>query len=169
MRLAELPDGAVVFLDANVLAYHYTGLAGPLHDAASDFLVNIRRRRIRAYTSVIVVAEVIHRMLVSKATADLGVAPRQAAQYLKQHPGKVSELQRGLNIPSDIYHRFGISIEPVTRKELHAARPIRRQHGLMTNDSILLSVMQSLKISNLATNDSDFERVPDITIWRPLT
>jgi len=57
VRLAELPDGAVVFLDANVLAYHYTGLVGPLHDAASNFLVNIRRRRIRAYTSVIVVAE----------------------------------------------------------------------------------------------------------------
>ena len=80
MRLAELPDGAVVFLDANVLAYHYTGLVGPLHDAASDSLVNIRRRRIRAYTAVIVVAEVIHRRLVSKATADLGVAPRQYAQ-----------------------------------------------------------------------------------------
>ncbi len=168
MRLTELPADAIVFVDANILAYHYTGIPGPLHDAATDFLINIQRRRIHAYTSVIVVAEVIHRVLVSKAVMDLGVPPRQAAEYLKRHPEKVIGLQHGLNVPSDIYRRFGISIEPVTRRELHAARPICERYGLMTNDSLVVSTMQSLKIRNLVTNDPDFERVREIAVWRPL-
>ena len=34
-------------------------------------------------------------------------------------------------------------------------------------DSLHLSVMKRLKIKNIATRDSDFERVRDITIWTP--
>ena len=34
-------------------------------------------------------------------------------------------------------------------------------------DSLHLSVMKRLKIKNIATRDSDFERVRDITIWSP--
>jgi len=32
-------------------------------------------------------------------------------------------------------------------------------------DSLHLSVIKRLKIKNIATRDSDFERIKDITIW----
>jgi predicted nucleic acid-binding protein len=37
----------------------------------------------------------------------------------------------------------------------------------MTNDSIIVAVMLREKIQFLATNDSDFERLPGIAVRKP--
>jgi len=36
---------------------------------------------------------------------------------------------------------------------------MKRRYGLLSNDALTLQIMEDLKISNLASNDSDFERV----------
>jgi predicted nucleic acid-binding protein len=47
------------------------------------------------------------------------------------------------------------------------ANSMREQHGLFMNDSLIVAVMQCERIQVLATNDSDFERVPDIAMYAP--
>jgi predicted nucleic acid-binding protein len=51
--------------------------------------------------------------------------------------------------------------------ELHSSKRYRRDYGFMTNDSLVLAVMKRHKVIHLATNDQDFERVPDIKVWTP--
>jgi hypothetical protein len=138
-----------------------------LGQVCNDFLRRIVRDKIQAFTSAIVVAEVTHRVMVAEAIQQTGIGPRDIVTHLKKHPKLISSLTRHLNVASEIY-RMGISIEPVTRVELHRSKAIRRQYGLMTNDSLVVACMQGLKLTDLATNDSDFGRVDIIRVWKPL-
>ena len=49
-----------------------------------------------------------------------------------------------------------------------AAALIRRQTGLLTNDALIVVVMKAHGFPNLASHDSDFDRVPGITRYSPL-
>jgi len=47
------------------------------------------------------------------------------------------------------------------------SRNLRHDHNLMTNDSINLFLMKLAAIEDIATNDSDFDRIPWIRVWKP--
>jgi hypothetical protein len=47
------------------------------------------------------------------------------------------------------------------------ATAISRQFGLLTNDAIIIAVMESHGLTNLASSDPDFDRVPGITRYSP--
>jgi predicted nucleic acid-binding protein len=91
---------------------------------------------------------------------------REAVEYLQSHPDFVKTLKKPLPIPSDLA-RMGVDIQPVSHVELHSSKRYRRDYGFMTNDSLVLAVMKRHKVIHLATNDQDFERVPDIKVWTP--
>lgn len=42
-----------------------------------------------------------------------------------------------------------------------------QQHGLLSNDALIVAVMQSHGLSNLASSDADFDRVPGFTRFVP--
>ena len=44
---------------------------------------------------------------------------------------------------------------------------MKRRYGLLSNDVLSLQIMEDLKINNLASNDSDFERVNFIRLYKP--
>jgi PIN domain. len=44
---------------------------------------------------------------------------------------------------------------------------MKRRYGFLSNDALTLQVMEDLKIKNLASNDTDFERVDFIKLYRP--
>ena len=46
---------------------------------------------------------------------------------------------------------------------MQAAVALARQFGLLINDAVIVAVMQAHGLTNLASNDSDFDRVPGIT------
>jgi predicted nucleic acid-binding protein len=56
---------------------------------------------------------------------------------------------------------------PVSDSVLRAAQTERQAAGLLTNDSSIISCMREYGLSFLATNDSHFERVRGITIFKP--
>jgi predicted nucleic acid-binding protein len=66
-----------------------------------------------------------------------------------------------------IYGLTGVSYLPVSESILRSAQAERQTAGLLTNDSLIISCMREYGLSFLATNDSDFERVVDITLFKP--
>ncbi len=60
-----------------------------------------------------------------------------------------------------------VDIPPLTYRDLHASRQRREQFRLLVNDSLIVAVMQRERITLLATNDTDFERVPGIDVRMP--
>ena len=44
---------------------------------------------------------------------------------------------------------------------------VNKKYGLLSNDAIHVATMKRQGITNIATNDPDFERVEWINIWKP--
>jgi predicted nucleic acid-binding protein len=80
---------------------------------------------------------------------------------LRKHPEKVRQL-----------HRFRQALETITATNLNVvtitatsvlrAAELSLQHGLLNNDALILAVMESEGLAQVASTDSDFDRVPGI-------
>ncbi|MGH7933093.1 MAG: type II toxin-antitoxin system VapC family toxin [Candidatus Binataceae bacterium] len=56
---------------------------------------------------------------------------------------------------------------PLDEQILRTAYGERQAAGLLTNDSMIVSSMRFLGVSNLASADADFDRVAGITVFGP--
>jgi predicted nucleic acid-binding protein len=51
---------------------------------------------------------------------------------------------------------------------LDVAAAVSQQNGLLPNDSLIVALMQANGLTNLASADPDFDRVPGITRYAPV-
>ena len=160
MRLRALPNGAKIFVDANLFTYYLTG-KDALAQACVAFFQRTARGEIEAVTSVVVAMEVTHRAILQEASEQSDLRGLELVKYLKTYPDVVKGLTRHRDVASVIY-RLGIRIEPVTYMHVHASRLVRQQYGLMANDSLIVALMQKQHNRHLATNDKEIQREPGI-------
>ena len=86
--------------------------------------------------------------------------------YLGKHPEFITRLTE---YPHAI-ERLGVipmDILPVEDQLLRDAVHLAVQHGLFTNDALIMATMRRHQLTHLVTNDDDFDRVPGLTIWKP--
>lgn len=162
--LAVLPSPCRVFIDANIFIYHFTQM--PLSAACTTFLQRVEVGDIQGITSVVVLAEVSHRLMVLEAISTFGFPSRSAVKQLKEHPAFVKQLALYKSAAERIPD-FNVAVEPLTPTHLWSAQSLSADHGLLTNDSLTAAMMQILAITDLASNDLDLSTVPGITIWQP--
>jgi predicted nucleic acid-binding protein len=164
--LTDIPNGASVMLDANVLVYALTPQS-QFHASCVELLECGVRGNLSLFTSVSVTADVLHRAMVLELLAQ-GQAQRsaEAVALLKQRPDLVQQLTRYRTILRDL-RQARVDILPLTYRDLHASRTFREQHGLMVNDSLIVAVMERERLDFLATNDPDFQRVPGLAVRVP--
>ena len=165
MPLSQIPAGASVFVDANVLAYHFLRVQ-PFVGVCRAFFDRVAERDLRAFTSADAATDVIHRAMVTEAVTQLGLESREAVSYLKTHPEVVKQLRLYKSVPGD-FTRTRVSILEVTYREIHSSKRYREEYGLLARDSVIVAVMERHKLIHLVSNDPDFERVPGIKVWRP--
>src|SRR6184192_3719399 len=101
-RLREIPDGAAVMVDANILIYTFVPQAR-FHESCRDLLDRGARGAIGLHTSVAVVADVLHRVMVLEVLAG-GQVERSAdaVAMLKREPDLVTRLTRFPSILRDL-------------------------------------------------------------------
>ncbi|GAB4443067.1 MAG: hypothetical protein OHK0015_42570 [Chloroflexi bacterium OHK40] len=162
--LTQLPDGAEVFIDTNIFVL--AGAAGNLGTQCQELLSRVRQRHIRGFTATFVVAEVTHRVMVNEAREQLQRSARETVEHLQQNPALIRSLTRHLAVASDI-GKAGVNILPLTVKDLHASKAYRREHGLLTNDSLIVAVMRNQRLRHLASHDGGFARVAGLQLWDP--
>lgn len=165
MRLEDLPKGSRVFVDANVLTYALSTVE-PLHSQAVSLIERSARQEIALFTAATQAANVIHRTMIVEAKSVLQVPSSKIIAYLKAHPDTVKRLTRYRQIPGEL-SRARVRILDVTYREIHASKQYRDDYGLLTDDSIMLAVMQRHNLVDLATNDEDFKRIPGLRLWMP--
>jgi predicted nucleic acid-binding protein len=51
---------------------------------------------------------------------------------------------------------------------VEAATEVSQQTGLLSNDALIVAIMQSNGLTQLASHDADFDRVPGITRYGPI-
>jgi predicted nucleic acid-binding protein len=162
--LAALPSARRVFIDANIFIYHFTQT--PLSTSCTAFLQRVEVGDIQGITSVVVLAEVAHRLMILEAIGTFGFPSRMAVKQLKEHPALVTQLVH-YKASTEKIPAFHVTVEPITPAHLQTAQSLSATHGLLTNDSLTAAVMRTLVLTDLASNDPDLSVVPGLTIWQP--
>ena len=162
--LAALPSGTRIFVDANIFIYHFTHT--PLTAACTAFLQRVEVGDVQGITSVAILAEAAHRLMILEAVQTHGLSAREAVRKLRENPALVRQLSR-YKAATEAIPSFNVVIEPVTSAQLRIAQSLSTAYGLLTNDSLIAAVMQSLSLIDLASNDPDLSVMPGLTVWRP--
>jgi predicted nucleic acid-binding protein len=163
---SDIPDQAAVLLDANIVVYALVPQAH-FHTPCARLLERGARRELTLHLVVHAAADILHRAMVLEVLAQ-GTFQKSpdAVSYLKNHPQAVQHLSRYKTVLRDLKLAY-VNILSLSYQDLHASRQYREKYGLMTNDSLIVAVMHRERIPYLATNDSDFERIPNIAIRMP--
>lgn len=163
MRLDEIPLGAEVFIDANIFIYHFTGGSKD----CTEFLSKCEKGDLVGITSIIVLLEVLHRLMMVEAVIKNIIKPPNIAKKLKKYPEKVKELE-DYYINTQKIIEMGITLDLISYKTILKSHAVRRKKGLMINDSIIVASMQERNIQSIATNDKSFLKVDALNVYSPV-
>lgn len=160
--LDRLPDGAVVFIDAPIFIYHFTGAS----ESCRELLERCERGALQGVTSAVTLAEVTHRLMLVEAVAEGLVTPGNVVRKLRERP----EIVRRLGAYQDRVEEIplmGIRVTEIDLRSLLLAAGVRRRHGLLTNDSLALATAEDLGVRAIASADRDFAEIPGLDLYRP--
>ncbi len=85
---------------------------------------------------------------------------------MKQNPTEVQQLTQFRQAIAEL-PRYRTQVLTIPSALLDSAAVISQQTGLLHNDALIVAVMQVNGLTNLASNDRDFDRVPGITRYAP--
>jgi predicted nucleic acid-binding protein len=159
MIFDDLIAGTSLFVDANPLVYYFASdpVLGP---ACARLVTRIQNQELRAYTSTHVLSEAAHKLMAVEAATQFGWKSK-VVQRLKQQPDKVQQLTRFQAIQQ--VPQLGMQVLTIAASLIDAGALVSQQTGLLTNDALIVALLQANSLSNLASNDLDFDRVPGIT------
>jgi predicted nucleic acid-binding protein len=161
MIFADLVAGESVFVDANVLIYHF-GPHPTFGPACHQLFQRIENAELSGFTSTHVLAEVAHQLMIIEASALPGWAPGKVKQRLHQQPNVLQNLMN-FRTALETVLQSTLQVLIIVPSLLGTAAVISQQHGLLTNDALSIAVMRANGLSNVASNDTDFDRVPGLT------
>jgi predicted nucleic acid-binding protein len=165
VTFADLPAGASVFLDANPLVYHFAPdpLFGP---PCNQFIARAENNEILAVTSTHVLSEAAHHLMTIEASTVFGWTSK-VVERLRQQPAAIQRLAKFRQAIEKIA-QLNIQVLTVPTDLIATAAAVSQQHGLLSNDALIVAIMQVNGLTNLASNDADFDRVPGITRYSPV-
>lgn len=165
MTFADLAGGARVFLDANTLVYHFG--PHPVFGAACNELVRrIEAGDLEGFTSTHVLTETAHRLMMTEAAAVHGWPPVKIKQRVQKDPAALSGLSRFRGAIEAVLSSRVCVLTIAAGLVLDAA-DMSRQTGLLSSDALIVAVMGANSLTDLASADGDFDRVPGLTRYAP--
>jgi predicted nucleic acid-binding protein len=165
MLLDQIPAGSEVFLDANVLLFYFGSdpVYGP---ACKRLLERVEQQELTGVTSAHVLAEAMHRAMTIEAICQHGFPVKNIAQRLRRSPDVVQGLTQFRQLCTTVF-QIGVRVVPMADALLDNAAEISQQYGLLTNDALLVATMGENGLTNLASQDADFDRVPGLVRYAP--
>lgn len=158
----EIDRGERIFIDANIFIYHFTGKS----EESRELLRRCQDGELTGFTSLNVLFEVLHRLMMIEAIEKKLVAPGNVARKLRERPEVVKQLSDYQKNTTYIYH-MGIEILSPSEDIIEESFRFRTRYGLLTNDSLICSAMENENVNRLITSDRDFERVDWISVYVP--
>lgn len=161
LSIRDIPGGADVFIDANILIY---GLVGQSVEC-KDLLLRCSREEVTGVCLFETANEATHRFMLAEAKSK-GLISSENVRELRGKP----EVVKGL---ADYWRNtervlaLNLLFVPLDEEILRTAYSERLAAGLLTNDSMIVSSMRFFGVSNLASADGDFDRVSGITVFGP--
>lgn len=153
LTLDKISGGSRIFIDSTIFVYHFTGSS----TGCRNFLERCERGEIKGISSVVVLAEVAHRLMMIEAVNRGLVSGKNLVQKLRARPDIVQKLhlyqEQVERIPI-----MGIEIVSLELKTFLLSDELRTQHGLLMNDS-LVAASAIEEADGIASADPDFARL----------
>lgn len=160
--LRALSSGEKIYVDSNILTYHL--LKDPIYgERCKEFIKRIENRDVEGFISPIIVSETLFNFIKATIVMDYGIKPKEVIPLLKANPRAISKIELGK--ASDLFKVF--CILPISELETEKSYEVIKEYALLTNDALHVATMKQHGITNIATNDKDFERVEWVTVWIP--
>jgi predicted nucleic acid-binding protein len=161
----DVPDGERCFVDANILCYCF--VETPKFSIASRaFLQRVQHGDLAAATSVRSLSDCVHKTMLAEISQRFGRSRQRLVGWLKQNPQAFDQLPKTAEV-CDRLLQLRLTVLPQETSMLKQAVSLSQSHQLLLGDATIVALMQRHGITHLATNDDDFDRVPEITVWKP--
>ncbi len=164
-NLKDFKGKEAIFIDANIFLHH----AFDINATSVEFLKKVESSNIKTYTSALVIEEVTFKLTMQSASNFLDRVMLQGVKlFLKDIKTKEKVFKPILEYRGyiDTLKDFGLVVLDLTDKDMAAAiQTANKTYGLITADAAHIAVIKRKGITHIASNDSDFKAVNDITLW----
>jgi predicted nucleic acid-binding protein len=163
LKLEDMQRGSKVFIDTNIITYHLSGHS-VFGGACRNFLKGIESAEYESYVTDVVLSEVLLNYVKSELFKLRGIKPHRVVQKIKREPSLI----RLVNFDAVIklFENLRVDVLPVEYKCKELVEVIS-EYLLLPNDALHVATMKRYGITDIATNDPDFERVGWIKVWKP--
>lgn len=155
-----------IFIDANIFLYgalDYTKYRA----ACRAFLQNVESGTYFAATSALVLNEVVHKLILAETTKTYRLrSESEAKKLIEDKPETISSLTRVWKTYA-VIRAYPLVIYSIDKATMDMAADLSSRYGLFISDASHLAVMKMNGISNIVTNDNDFQLAEDISIYKP--
>jgi predicted nucleic acid-binding protein len=165
MTFADLLSRESVFIDANTLVYYF-GAHAAWGAACAHLVQRVENQDLVGFSSTQVIAEVAHRLMTNEASSLFGWPFAGIGNRLRTHPTKVQQLTL-FRTALDRIAQSKLRVLTVTAGMLPTAAAFCQLFGMLTNDGLIVAVMQANGLTKLASHDTDFDRVPALKRYAP--
>lgn len=164
MNISEIPDKSRVIIDTNILLY-------AIENVSTECVELLRRCAVSEIYGIIptnVLAEFMHIRMMAEAK-DSGINPgSNPARKLAEKPEIIRNLKRYHSEIRDLLE-IGFKVEPVLLEDHTASLQVQQKYGLLTNDSLIVSLAERLRINKIVTADQAFLRIDGFEIYYQLS
>lgn len=165
MKLDRVFPESKIFIDTNIFLYDIT-YHSEFGLTIKNFLKNIELGLFQGKTSIIVLNELLHKLVIGEIAEKYKLKLFQVPAFIKQDPTILSNL-KSYELINKIELIPNLEIISITKDIFNLAKTYMIKYNLMTNDAIIAATCNIHNISNIATNDGDFGRVDFLVRWNP--
>lgn len=162
-KLTSIKENSVVFIDTNIFLYLVDGISVECR----DFIKLVRTGYYRGITSVEVLHELVHKLMIDELYKSIGekVTKSKSKKIIKD-PRAIKGLTKYREIMNDV---IGLGIPAFSSSNTDFKRALKYQsdYGMLSTDAMNLALMKEFEIENIATNDKDFEKVSWLNVYGP--
>lgn len=162
MKISDIPNQSHIIIDTNILNY-------AIENISKECIELLRRCAVAEINGIIpsnVLAEFIHVRMMTEAK-EFGMSTgSNPARKLAEKPEIIRQLKR---YPSEIKNLLdiGLKVEPLLLEDYKTSLQIQQNFGLLTNDSLIISLADRLKVNKIITADKAFVVLTDFEIYSP--
>ena len=160
-----------IFIDANIFTYFLTN--HPRHgEVCVEFMEEIEEGKRIGFISPLVIDEVIYVLMIQKMKETTSIRDVAA---LKRKMLRDKSIWKDCLNPVEIFFKYidqltalgNLEILNIDYSTSKIALEISREHFLFPRDALHAACCKAHGITNIATNDRDFERAQWLNVWNP--
>jgi hypothetical protein len=155
----------LIFIDTNIFLYAFNK-KHRFYESSLRFLSKCQDGETLGFSSVNCINEFFYKVTISELEEITGMNKTELLPYIKREPTLISKCHFAQRAIEDIL-KSRIVLLPFTTEILKTALDISNKYNLLASDAIHAASCKYYDIKNIATNDSDFERVDFLKVWKP--